>query len=253
MPPRRPFTLRDLRAECRVEEGVTRLDDERGERWLGLHVHVAEALRGTYPYNASAYAFLQELRPAIRDYGLITFPELPLNPTNHTLAQRAPWEHGYSANPYLTGHCQAPHQDTPPYPTAFWLPAERRYFVTWVLSELGVARYADARRAAPMESEEALHAALVPRSLDAQWGTLVNHEPGLLLLDNSDVTRLYHARTRRPTYAIGAAAGHPDTPSHAFNEVGLLNYIDTLDERRGDAHRSAEDRAEVEAFLAAEG
>jgi hypothetical protein len=34
--------------------------------------------------------------------------------------------------------------------------------------------------------------------------------------------------------------------------VGLLEYIDTLDERRGAEHRCVEDRAEVVAFLRTE-
>jgi hypothetical protein len=103
---------------------------------------------GSGPYASTAYTFLQQLRGAIREHGLIEFPGLPVNPTNHTLAQRAPWEHAYSQNPYLTGFCQLLHQDTPPYPTAFWLGAERRFFATWVTSRQGPRRLDEAQRAA---------------------------------------------------------------------------------------------------------
>ena len=126
-PARVPFTLRDLQAECASEAGVHRLDDE-GPRSLGLRIHVPPELRGRAPYTSTAYAFLQQLRGAIHEHGLVEFPGLPVNPTNHTLAQRAPWEHAYSQNPFLTGTGQLLHQDTPPYPTAFWLGAERRFF-----------------------------------------------------------------------------------------------------------------------------
>jgi hypothetical protein len=36
---------------------------------------------------------------------------------------------------------------------------------------------------------------------------------------------------------------------YAFNEVGLLNYIDQLDSRRGQQWRDHEDLAAVRAFL----
>ena len=41
--------------------------------------------------------------------------------------------------------------------------------------------------------------------------------------------------------------------AEAINEVGLLEYIDTLDEWRGAEHRCVEDRAAVVAFLRSEG
>jgi hypothetical protein len=251
MSPRVPFTLQDLLAECAHDVGAHRLDNE-GPRQLGLRLHVPAALRQRYPYNASAYAFLQQLRAPIREHGLIELPGLPVNLTNHTLAQRAPWEHGYSHNPYLTGWCQHLHQDTPPYPTAFWLGAERRHFATWVVSCVGLRHLEDARRADPSASLEQLHGGLVPASQRDGWGTLVNHQAGLVLLDNSDACALYHARTSRPGVERAAASAEPDAPSYAFNEVGLLQHIDSLDERRGPAHRCPTDRAEVVAFLRGE-
>lgn len=249
--PRVPFTLSDLLAECSSEVGVHRLDDG-APRALGLRIHVPSELMGRAPYSGTAYAFLQQLRGAIHEHGVVEFPGLPVNPTNHTLAQRAPWEHAYSRNPYLTGFCQQLHQDTPPYPTAFWLGTERRFFATWVTSRLGPRRLDEAQRASPGTSVDELHEALVPASQEEGWGTLVNHRPGLLLLDNSESSQLHHGRTCLPDAAAGAQTGAPDAPSMAFNEVGLLQYIDTLDERRGTEHRSAEDRAEVLAFLRAE-
>ncbi len=250
-PARVPFTLRDLQAECASEAGVHRLDDE-GPRSLGLRIHVPPELRGRAPYTSTAYAFLQQLRGAIHEHGLVEFPGLPVNPTNHTLAQRAPWEHAYSQNPFLTGTGQLLHQDTPPYPTAFWLGAERRFFATWVTSRQGPRHEHAARRGAPHATVDDLHRTLVPASLRDGWGVLVNHQPGLLLIDNSDASGLYHGRTCLPAAMEGARAKEPDEPSLAFNEVGLLQYIDTLDERRGTGHRCAVDRAEVVAFLRAE-
>lgn len=251
MAARVPFRLADLLAECASEVGVYALRD--GDRpALGLRIHVPAALLRTYPYSGTAYGFLQQLRADIQTHGLIEFPGLPVNATNHTLAQRAPWEHGYSQNPFLTGFYQDLHQDTPPLPTAFWLDGPRRYFATWVTSREGMRRLREAQRGVPGRSLSELHAELVPTSVAEGWGALVNHQPGLLLLDNSDTCALYHARTARSEADGAAREAVPEPPSYAFNEVGLLQYIDTLDERRGEAHRSAEDRAQVIAFLSDE-
>jgi hypothetical protein len=73
-----------------------------------MHVIVPPELMVRAPYNNSAYDFLQFLRAAIQEYGTLEFPHLPVNPRNHTLAQRAPEQHLYSSNTYLTGHCQHP-------------------------------------------------------------------------------------------------------------------------------------------------
>lgn len=248
---RQPFTFSDIARDCRVDTDCHALHGPGSSR-LGLRVHVPEALWGGYPYNASAYAFLQQLRPEILAAGLIEFPGLPVNRTNHTLAQRAPRQHAYSSNPYLTGEFQDPHQDTPPYPTAFWLGGPRRFFGTWIISQPGLRDYLECQRAMPHASPEALHRLQVPASLAGQTGVVLNRVPGLLLIDNSDACQLYHART----CDIAAVSAEPDyredTPMYAFNEVGLLHYIDTLDSRRGDADRCARDRAEVEAFLRGE-
>lgn len=245
---RAPFCLGDLAAECRLRTGRYQLDG----RPLGLTIEVPSALCGRYPYNASAYAFLQQLRVAIFEHGIVELPGLPLNRTNHTLAQRSPWEHAYSDNPYLTDRCQSPHQDTPPYPTAFWLDAPRRFSATWVMSLAGLARFDEYRRAHPGSDIEDVHRALVPASLAQGSGLLVNRAPGMLLIDNSAHGALYHART----CLFDAVALDPrhrvDTPMYAFNEVGLLHYIDVLDSRRGLHHRDPEDEAQVRDFLAEE-
>lgn len=245
---RTPFTLADIERDCHVQSGIHTLDG----RPLGLRIHVPSGLRAQYPYNASAYAFLQQLRDAIFEHGTVEFPGLPVNPCNHTLAQRSPEQHRYSANPYLTDYCQAPHQDTPPYPTAFWLGAPRRYFGTWVISLQGLQRYSQYTREHPQHDIETLHRALVPESLANNTGLVLNREPGLLLIDNSNHRQLYHART----CDFSALAANPkpaeETPMHAFNEVGLMHYIDTLDERRGTQDRDAEDLAITRAFMAAE-
>lgn len=246
--PRQAFSFEDLTRECIVQPGYHQLDS----RPIGARIEVPSELWDRYPYNASAYAFLQELRSAIYEYGLIEFPGLPLNRTNHTLAQRAPREHTYSPNPYLTDICQTPHQDTPPLPTAFWLGERRRFYATWVVSHQGLDLFAQLRRTEPGLDIETVHRRLVPRSLVDGTGLLVNREPGLVLLDNSDAQSLYHARTCQ-FEAVAAEPGYEtDSPSYAYNEVGLLNYLDSLDIRRGTADLDATDRAEVEAFLARE-
>lgn len=249
--PRVPFSFDDIAKDCQVETECYRLDDDR-ERRLGARIEVPVELRHRYPYDGSAYGFLQHLRPQILELGLLVFPGLPVNRTNHTLAQRAPNEHAYSSNPYLTGRCQSPHQDTPPYPTAFWLGERRRYFATWVLSSTAAQHFYQFQQNQPGMDLEALHRRLVPESLANHSGLLLNQEPGLLLIDNSPRCALYHARTCNFD-AVEAAKGElRDTAMYAFNEVGLLQYIDSLDERRGQADRCAEDLAEVKRFLAAE-
>ena len=248
---RQPFTLADLAAECRVESGCHALHGPAAPR-LGLRIHVPPALHGRYPYNASAYAFLQQLREAIHTHGLVELPGLPVNRCNHTIAMRAPREHAYSRNPYLTGECQHLHQDTPPYPTAFWLGEERRFFATWIVSVPGLHRYAQFTREHPQMTMNAVHRVLVPESLSNGTGIVCNHTPGLLLIDNSAHQGLYHARTCRFDAVAAAPDYRHDAPMYAFNEIGLLHYIDTMDERRGAADRDPDERAAVAEFLTAE-
>ncbi len=243
--PRQPFSFSDLAAECQISPRHYQLDG----RALGLRIEVPVELQQHYPYNGSAYGFLQQLRAQIFEFGVVEFPGLPLNPRNYTLAQRAPQQHAYSSNSYMTDSCQSPHQDTPPYPTAFWLPAERRYFATWIVSQVAMQRFYQRQAAQPQLSVEALHRELVAESVADGSGLLCNQRPGLLLIDNSHHHQLYHARTAN----FAAQAAQPDfasdTPMYAFNEVGLLNYLDVMDSRRGPEHRDAEEMAEVQAFM----
>lgn len=245
---RTPFTFQDLTRECKVQFEYHQLDGQA----LGVCIHVPDELRQQYPFNASAYAFLQQLRREILEFGTIEFPDLPVNKSNYTLAQGAPLEHAYSSNPYMTDTCQQPHQDTPPYPTAFWLPAPRQYFSTWLMSTTGVNDFMEFSRRHPHLGMEDLHAVLVPRSLDKRSAVLVNRNPGLILIDNSDAHSLYHARTcnfsainKNPDYKN-------DTPMYAYNEIGLLHYIDSMDSRRGQAHKDASELAQIKAFMAQE-
>lgn len=246
---RQPFTFSDIEKECAVEAGCYQLDGGV----LGCKVSVPQALQQRYPYNGSAYGFLQALREAIFAFGTIEFPGLPLNKTNYTLAQRAPQQHAYSQNPYLTDICQQPHQDTPPYPTAFWLAQPRRFFATWLMSVEGMQAFYAFRQVHPQMPLDEVHRQLVPQSLVQQTGLLVNQQPGLILMDNSEHRQLYHARTCN----FAAVAAEPDykqdAPMYAFNEVGLLHYIDTLDSRRGEEGRDREDLQAVADFLAQEG
>ena len=241
-----PFRFADIAAECCVESGVHRLDG----RALGLRIDVPEVLRSRYPYNGSAYGFLQQLRHEILEHGLIEFPALPLNPQNYTLAQRAPQQHQYSSSPYLTDFCQQPHQDTPPYPTAFWLSAPRRYFATWVMGETGVQRVMTAQRSGV--SIDDVHRRLQSESIEEGWGLLLNQQPGLLLIDNSSRNRLFHARSCNWQAQQAQPDFDSDTPMYAFNEVGLLNCIDVMDSQRGTADRNAEECEEVRRFLQSE-
>ncbi len=244
-----PFGIADFEQECRVELACYQLDS----RALGLKIYVPEALRNTYPFNASAYALLQQLREQIFEFGTVEFPGLPVNRANHTLAQRAPWEHGYSSNTYMTDHCQQPHQDTPPYPTGFWLEADRQYFSTWVLSLPTVNGFFEYARSRPQMTVEELHRELVPCSLADHSGILLNQQAGLLLIDNSECHQLFHARTCNFERLISANQNKTDSPMYAFSEIGLMNYIDELDSRRGDLDRDAEDKAETKAFMDREG
>lgn len=238
------FTLQDLLNECEAREGIYQLDG----RALGLEIRVPPALQLKAPYSGSVYRLLQQLRPAIFDYGLISFPDLAFNKTNYTLAQAAPHQHSYSANPYLTGECQHLHQDTPPYPTAFGLDQPRRFYATWLTGRTMCEAYYQDRQLNSEQSEKQRHARLVPQSLEEGTGLLINTAPGLILIDNSDANALYHARTCQfERHAAEPVAD--DSPFYAFNEVGLLNYIDTLDEMRGQTYRCAEDLDITRAFL----
>ena len=242
-----------IERDCKVKRGVFALDG----RPVGLRIEVPPHLQQHAPYNSNAYAFLQGLRAQIRQHGVIVLPDLPLNPCNYTLAQRSPHEHGYSSNPYLTDLCQAPHQDTPPYPTAFWLSAARRWSATWIMRAAGAQRYYAYAQAHPQLSTLQIHRVLVPLSLAQGWGLLLNQMPGLLLIDNSNASGLYHARTCNFAALDAlppqqAQAAHSDSPMYAFNEVGLQHYIDQLDERRGPAHRDAAERERTLVFMQAE-
>jgi hypothetical protein len=249
---RKPFTFADISQECAVTTGIYTLHGTQHSQKMGAKICVPQALMHRYPYNASAYAFLQELRSAIFEFGTIEFPNLPLNKSNHTIAMRAPREHTYSNNPYLTGECQHLHQDTPPYPTAFWLNEQRHYFATWLVSVAGLQRYTEFTYANPGMAMNDVHRTLVPESITNGTGIVLNYTPGLLLIDNSHHQQLYHARTCRfdaveqnPNYTSDAAM-------YAFNETGLLHYIDAMDERRGEHDRDAEEREAVKTFMTTE-
>ncbi len=174
---------------------------------------------------------------------------MPVNKTNHTVALRSPKEHTYSRNPFLTDNCQSPHQDTPPYPTAFWLDAPREYFSTWLHTLTVVEEFYTFTQNNPALSTEEVHRILVPKSIQQKNGILVNQAPGLILIDNSNKHSLYHARTCNFQAIENNPAYTQDSPLYAFNEVGLLNYIDTIDSRRGSNDRNPEDLIEVKQFM----
>lgn len=244
-----PFSFADFEQECRVEVGCYQLESCS----LGLKIYVPEQLWNRYPFNATAYALLQQLREQIFEFGTVEFPCLPVNRVNHTLAQRAPWEHAYSSNTYLTDHCQQPHQDTPPYPTGFWLGEDRRYFSTWVLSLQGVNEFFEYAQLNPQLSVEDLHKLLVSASLKQHRGLLLNQQPGLLLIDNSEHHQIYHARTCNFDRLVTEKNIEAESPMYAFSEIGLMNYIDVLDSRRGQHNRDSVDKLETKIFMDMEG
>jgi hypothetical protein len=250
---RKSFTFADVQSDCQIDSSTYQLLESGSIRELGVRVTVPGELTSTFPYNETAYSWLQFLRPEIFEFGIIEFPGLPVNPVNHTLAQRAPKQHQYSSNPYLTDECQSPHQDTPPYPTAFWLGEPRRYFSTWVVGVEGCNEFYQKQSSLPKLSVEELHSELVGKSLEQQTGFLVNQEPGLLLIDNSEANRLYHARTCNFDAVRAQPDYEADTPMYAFNEIGLLHYMDQLDCRRGLHDRENAEVEEVRNFIQAEG
>lgn len=249
---RKPFTFDDIAQECRIETGCYAVHGLDSQRRIGAKVFVPDELLQRYPYNASAYVFLQQLRSAIFEHGTIEFPGLPLKKTNHTIAMRAPREHSYSSNPYLTNECQHLHQDTPPYPTAFWLSEERHYFATWIVSLPGLQRYTQFTRENPGMTMNDVHRVLVQESLTQDTGIVVNHSPGLLLIDNSEHQQLYHARTCRFDVVEQNPHYTEDAPMYAFNEIGLLNYIDSMDEQRGKNDRDVAEQKIISDFISAE-
>lgn len=241
------FNFNDIEQECQIQYASHQLDGKA----LGIRILVPSEIQSSPIFSGSVYGFLQQLREPIFEYGTIEFPDLAFNKTNYTLAQKAPWQHLYSTNHYLTDFCQHPHQDTPPYPTAFGLEQPRKYFATWLMSVKGVNHYYEQQRARSGVSADELHKALVNKSLANGTGILVNQQPGLILIDNSNHRNLYHARTacfdlleqHQPSQA------EQDVPMYAFNEVGLMNYIDQLDSRRGQAYRDAKDAGEVARYM----
>lgn len=243
------FTLHDIEQECIVERGYYEFHNGEVIQKLGLRISVPSELMSSAPYNSSAYRFMQALRAAIVDYGIIEFPHLPVNRQNYTVAIRAPQEHSYSDNPYLSEPCQAPHQDTPPHPTAFWLDEPRRYSATWVLTQSGLEYFQRYQKDNVSLTLEQIHRHCVPYTIEQKSAQLLNHKPGLTLLDNSNIQQLYHAKTRQFSAVDTNPAFTHDAPLYSYNEIGLLHYIDSLDSRRGTDDRNQQEIAEVRYYL----
>lgn len=239
------FNLQDLLNDCASSSGYYHLD----KKTLGLRIVVPEALKSRYPYNASAYVLMQELRTAVFDYGIVEFPELAVNKCNHTVAMRHPSEHSYSDNPYLNSFFQSPHQDTPPYPSAFWLDKKRQFAATWTMSLEGLRCFNESIAQQPTLTLSERHRQLIPSLVTQQQSLLLNTQPCLTLLDNSEHWQLYHARTCLFDAVASQPNTHHDTAVYAYNEIGLLNYIDQLDSRRGMADRDADDLQDMNTFM----
>ena len=243
--PRVIFSFEDFIKDCDVCNAPYQLNGH----FTGLRITVPTALANQWPYNSNIYDFLQFFRLNIQQHGFIEIRGLALNKTNYTLAQKAPQQHAYSSNPFMTDYCQQPHQDTPPYPTAFALEEPRQYFATWLMTAQGVQTFMQFKQQNAQLSLEEVHRLLVPESLKQGWGILVNHESGIILIDNSHHCQLYHTRTCN----FSAIDANPDFDSdaamYAFNEIGLLNYIEQLDSRRGLAFRDENLSQEVARFM----
>lgn len=242
------FSFADIEKDCPIETGCYQL----GTHVFGARVHIPKNLFDQPPYNSTAYAFLQLLRNAILSYGTIEFPNLPVNPCNYTIKLKSPKEHLGNPNPFITDECQSPHQDTPPHPTAFWLDGERKFFATWIMNTEACNRFSQYQQQNAAMSVNDIHKVLVSESMQNGTGMLMNQQQGLLLLDNSDHHQLYHARTCNFKAVEKIPDYKKDSPMYAFNETGLLNYMNTLDIYRGEKHKSDSETANVKAFLANE-
>lgn len=247
------FTLNDIAADCKIEQHCYELNDCNGKRTLGVRIHVPQALFKHFPYNASAYTFMQQFRELIFDCGIVEFPNLPVNKSNYTLAQRAPEQHLYSQNTYLTDHCQHPHQDIPPYPSGFWLDSPRQFSATWIMSDIAVQQFNDFSQKNNSMPTEKLHRHFIAQNLENKQGVLRNQEPGLLLLDNSHRQSLYHARTCIfDAWENQDSRSITDSPMYAYNEPGLLQHIDSLDSRRGVEFRDPSEQESIRRFITKE-
>lgn len=238
-------TLKDFQSTCIIKEGQYNLEGKP----LGLSIEIPSELMLVPPFNCTAYALLQGLRQEIKTYGVIEFPHLPVNKLNHTLEQKHPSEHLYSQNSFLTSYCQSPHQDTPPYPSAFWLDKKRQYSATWLMGESMCQQFYDFQAQNPSLSIDEIHAKLVNDSLHSKQAILVNQQAGLCLIDNSEAKKLYHARTALVDHLDRYCKLRRDIPMYAFNEVGLMQYIDTIDERRGANNRCETQKQAVLNFM----
>lgn len=232
------FSWQDIQAECQIETDCFHV-----EKPLGARITVPEELMSSYPYNGSIYNFLYFLKDEIKQLGYLHFPNLKFNKTNYTLAQGAPQEHSYSSNPFMTSWFQEPHQDTPPHPTAFGLEEERQFFATWLLGPEYLQRFFKLKHRG-LAIEE-IHKQLVPESLAAGAAMLINTSPGLSIIDNSDYHPLYHARTCQLDAVKKQPDFQTDSKMYAFNEIGLLYYIEQMDSRRGTNFRDEEERVLV--------
>ena len=250
------FTFNDLAADCKIEQHCYDLNNRNGVKKLGLRIHVPPALFDCHPYSASAYTFMQQLRELIFEFGIVEFPNLPVNKSNYTLAQRAPEQHLYSDNTYLTDHCQLPHQDIPPYPSGFWLEKPRQFSATWIMSDIAAQQFNDFSKSNSSITINEMHKQFIAQSMETKQSVLRNREPGLLLLDNSPRQSLFHARTcifeawEKMTRNNDTEIA--DSPMYAFNEPGLLQHIDFLDSRRGMEFRNQREQESVRQFIAKE-
>ena len=87
------------------------------------------------------------------------------------------------------------------------------------------------------------------QSITQGQAILVNHTPGLLLIDNSSAQNLYHARTTKLDHLDSFCKLRHDSPLFAFNEIGLMHFIDQLDEQRGQQHRDSKLSKEILDFM----
>ncbi len=69
------------------------------------------------------------------------------------------------------------------------------------------------------------------------------------MADNSHRHELYHCRTCRLDNITEQPGHQTDTAMYAFNEIGLTQYIDSMDEQRGTEDKNSEELNAVLAFM----
>jgi hypothetical protein len=117
------------------------------------------------------------------------------------------------------------------------------------MSEAGLHAYQHLVDKNPKASIDQIHRQLLPLSLKEKTGLLLNHEPGLLLFDNSHHHQLFHCRSCQFSALDNNPNYSSDAPMYAFNEIGLTHYLHSMDEKRGQLDINHQEMKAVKHFL----